>query len=241
MSYDTHVVAQGKGGCGKSKTAVELVQALLARSHNVLSIDTDPINQTLKHHKGLPVRSLEILNSDRQIDSRKFDTMIEWILEHEGPAVIDNGATSFVPVTGYLAETGAIDFLAEHGRRVIFHTVLVGGQAMDDTLTGLQALLASSNAPIVVWINEFFGPVERDGRGFTDSAIYRDNRDRIHGIVTLRRRNPDTYGRDIAAMSQDALTYAEALTSDKFGPMPRHRLNQIWQDINSQLEPILAA
>ncbi|MBI3146319.1 MAG: conjugal transfer protein TraL [Pseudogulbenkiania sp.] len=234
-----HIVLQGKGGVGKSLIAALIAQVLQSLDTNLRGIDTDPVNQTLARYRALPVRPLEILTADRQIDSRQFDQMIEWMIEHDGPVVVDNGATSFVPVTGYLAETGAIDFLQEQGRRVILHTVLVGGQAMDDTLAGLQALLIGTRAQVVVWENEFFGPVERNGKRFADSAIYAEHRDRIEGIVTLRRRNVDTFGRDIAALTADALTFGEALASPDFGPMPKHRLKQVWADIAGQLTPVL--
>lgn len=235
----THIVLQGKGGVGKSFIAALIEQVLQAMNTNPLGIDTDPVNQTLARYRALPVRTLEILTADRQIDSRQFDQMVEWMLDHDGPVVVDNGATSFVPVTGYLAETGAIDVLTEAGRTVVLHTVLVGGQAMDDTLAGLQALLLSTTAPVVVWENEYFGPVERAGKRFADSAIYAEHRHRIAGIVTLRRRNADTFGRDISAMTGDALTFAEALDHPAFGTMPKHRIKQIWTDIAGQLTPVL--
>lgn len=236
---DIHMVLQGKGGVGKSYISALISQVLQALSADVLPIDTDPVNQTLTRYKALQARPLEILTADRQIDSSRFDQMIDWILEHDGAVVVDNGATSFVPVTGYLAETGAIDVLNDAGRRVVLHTVLVGGQAMDDTLAGLQALLQGTKAPIIVWENEFFGPVERAGRRFIDSAVYREHAERIHGIVTLTRRNPDTYGRDISTMTAGAQTFAEALESPDFGTMPRHRLKQVWADVAGQLTTIL--
>ncbi|MCG9105601.1 conjugal transfer protein TraL [Laribacter hongkongensis] len=235
----THIVLQGKGGVGKSFIASLIAQTLQSMDTNLLGIDTDPVNQTLARYRALPVRTLEILNADRQIDSRQFDQMIEWMLTHAGPVVVDNGATSFVPVTGYLAETGALDVLTDSGKQVVLHTVLVGGQAMDDTIAGFQALLQSSNAPVVVWENEFFGPVERDGRRFSESAMFSENRHRIAGIVTLRRRNLDTFGRDLTAMTSAGLTFSEALSSPDFGAMPKHRLKQIWADIAGQLAPVL--
>lgn len=237
---DIHTVLQGKGGCGKSFTAGVLAQAIqVIFGKPPLAIDTDPVNKTLMHYPALAARGLEILNGDNQIDSRQFDTMIDWLLEHDGPAVIDNGATSFVPATGYLAETGAIDVLNEAGRRVVIHTVLVGGQAFSDTISGLQALLGSTNAPIVVWENEFFGAVERDGRRFINSSLYSRNCDRIAGIVTLRRNNAALAGQDIANLGMQGLTFEEAINSPEWGRMPKHRLRAVWNDYISQLEPIL--
>ena len=234
-----HFVLQGKGGVGKSWTAALIAQVLQALDANLLCIDTDPVNQTLHRYSALPVRPLEILTADQQIDARRFDDMVEWLLAHDGAAVIDNGATSFVPATAYLAETGALDVLAAAGRPVLLHTVLVGGQGMADTLVGLHALLKSTTAPVVVWENEFWGPVEQDGKRFIDGETYATYRNRIAGIVTLRSRNAATYGRDIAAMTTASTTFAQALADPAFGTMPRHRLQQVWTDIASQLTPIL--
>ena len=241
MTYnDIHTTLQGKGGVGKSTTTAIIAQ-VIASAFGVqpLTIDTDPVNKTLMHFPALQAKGLEILNSENQIDARQFDQMIEWLLQHEGPAVIDNGATSFIPATGYLAETGAIDVLNEAGRRVVIHTVLVGGQAMNDTLSGLKALLASTSAPIVVWENEFFGPVERNSKRFIDSNLYSQNAHRIAGIVTMRRRNPDTFGKDIAQLIAGGQTFAEALASPEWGVMPKHRLKTVWADYLQQLTPIL--
>ncbi|PRP69661.1 hypothetical protein BUE93_15670 [Chromobacterium amazonense] len=237
---DIHTILQGKGGVGKSHIASIIAQAIRAIFGTLpLSIDTDPVNKTLMRYPALQARGLEILNGDNQIDSRQFDTMIEWLLEHDGPAVIDNGATSFVPATGYLAETGAIDVLNSAGRRVVIHTVLVGGQAFSDTVSGLQALLESTNAPIVVWENEFFGAVEKDGRRFQHSSLYNRHCDRIAGIVTLRRNSAALAGQDIAQLGIQGLTFAEAISSPEWGTMPKHRLRTIWNDYISQLEPIV--
>ncbi len=240
MTPDTiNFVLQGKGGVGKSLIASLIAQTITDRLRNLLAIDTDPVNQTLARYQALRVRTLELLDNERQIDSRAIDNMIEWLLTHNGDSVIDNGATSFIPMTGYLADTGALDVLQGAGKRVLLHTVLVGGQAMDDTLAGLQALLASTDVPVVVWLNEFFGPVERDGRGFTESETYNTHRERIAGIVTLRRRHAGTYGQDIADMTARAQTFEQALQDERSTTMSRHRLAQIRDDVVAQLYTIL--
>lgn len=240
-NQQVHIILQGKGGCGKSTIASIVLQALQATygdNGNVIGIDTDPVNATLTSYAALPVQRLEIIDQDRQIDSREFDRMIDIILNNDGPVLIDNGATSFVPITGYLAENGALDVLASLGREVFIHTILTGGQAFQDTLTGLQALLASTTAPIVVWENEFFGPVERDGRRFAESSIYERHRDRIAGIITLPRRNAD-FMRDHADMASQSHTYHQAINNPAASTMQRHRLNLVWQDLMAKLQPLL--
>ncbi|WP_160796745.1 nucleotide-binding protein [Craterilacuibacter sinensis] len=240
MTQDTiHIVLQGKGGVGKSLIASLIAQSITDNGRPLLAIDTDPVNQTLARYQALNVCTLPLLDRERQVNSRAIDDMIEWLLAHDGDSVVDNGATSFIPVTGYLAETGALAVLRDVGKQVLLHSVLVGGQAMEDTLAGLSALLASTDAPVVVWLNEFFGPVEREGRSFTESSLYLKYRARIAGVVTLQRRNSETYGRDLALMTEKALTFEQALKHEAFGTMPRHRLWQIREDVSRQLQPLL--
>lgn len=239
MSDTIHFVLQGKGGVGKSWAASQLVQHLNVRHGGAMAVDTDPVNHTLARIASLNAQPLEILSPVSQnVDARLFDQLVDWTLGHPGPVVIDNGASTFVPLQAYLNESGVIELMNDNGRRVLIHCVLVGGQAFADTVTGLESLLDATTAPIVVWQNEFFGPVENDGRGFTESGVYRQHASRIHGIVTLHARNPDTYGRDIAAMTSAGLTFDEAMASSQFGAMPRHRLGQVWSDIHGQLSAI---
>lgn len=236
-----NIVLQGKGGVGKSLIASLIAQTIDTQRRHLLAIDTDPVNQTLASYAALDARTVELLDAERQVDHRAIDTMIDWLLAWHGDAVVDNGATSFVPVTGYLADTGALDVLQDAGKRVLVHTVLVGGQAFDDTLAGLSALLEATDAPLVVWLNEFFGAVERDGRGFADSALYSQHKDRIHGIVTLRRRHAGTYGADLAEVSSAYLTLEQAISDPQRSAMSAHRLRQIRDDVMGQLVPLLYA
>jgi hypothetical protein len=82
------------------------------------------------------------------------------------------------------------------------HTVITGGQALADTLKGFGSLAEStSERNLIVWINEYFGPVERDGKQFVDMAVYKDNSEKIFGWVLLAKRHQDTFGRDLEHMA----------------------------------------
>lgn len=234
-----HIVVQGKGGCGKSTTASHQAQALQAMTGaQVMCINTDPVNNSLGQYSALYLRDLEIMESDNQINPRRFDTMIDWILEHPGPVVIDNGASSFIPINSYMAETGAIEALEDEGRQVFIHTILVGGKDMKDTLAGLNALLETTSAPIIVWENEHFGPVERDGKRLAESETFQEWRHRFAGIVTLPPNRDQMLGTDYAMMASAGLTYAEAFSSNIFGTMPRRRLQKAWNNIFGQIAAI---
>lgn len=233
-----HMVLQGKGGVGKSLVAAMLAQYLKSKSDGVYCADTDPVNDTFARYKGFDAQRIKILNEDKNIDARAFDALVESMLEHEGDAVIDNGASTFVPLSAYMAENSVIELLQGAGKTVYIHTVLTGGQAMEDTMVGLNALIASQDAPLVVWENEYFGAVARDGKRFHESKLYEKNKDRIKGIVTIHKRNADTFGKDLELLVSNKMTFEEAMASDLFSTMPRQRLKLIQKSLFEQLDAI---
>lgn len=233
-----HMVLQGKGGVGKSLVAVLLAQYLKSKSEGVLCADTDPVNDTFARYQAFGAKRIKILNADKNIDARAFDGLVEAMLEHEGNAVIDNGASTFIPLSSYMKENNVVEMLREAGKTVYIHTVLTGGQAMDDTMIGLNNLLTNQKSPIVVWENEFFGEVAKDGKKFLDSKMYANNKSRIAGLVTLHKRNQDTFGKDLELLVSNNMTFDEAMTSDLFSTMPRQRLKIIQRSMYEQLDAL---
>lgn len=237
---EVHFIAQGKGGVGKSTIAVFLGDYLQTKAsgEKLHCFDTDPVNPSFSRFKGLKPEVIEILNESNNIDSRFFDGLVEKLVGEDGIAVIDNGAATFVPLMSYMAENEVPSFLAENGIRMIIHVPLVGGQALQDCLIGLTKTLKSMDAHIVVWLNDFQGSIEHEGKNFTDFKLYAEYKDRIIGIVHIPLRNPDTFGADIKEMTTKNLTLTEAQNSGAFGLMPRQRLRTVQRDLYSQLDKI---
>jgi cellulose biosynthesis protein BcsQ len=233
-----HIILQGKGGVGKSLVAAFIAQYFGVKNDAIYCADTDPVNDTFARYKSFGVKRINIMNGDNNINARAFDGLVESLVAHEGVSVIDNGASTFVPLSSYLAENDVIELLQNAGKEVFVHTVLTGGQAIDDTMSGLNALLKAQPAPIVVWENEFFGEVSKDGFKFKDTILYRDNADRIRGIIKIHKRNQDTFGKDMELLVSNKMTFDEAMTSDIFTLMPRQRLRIIQRSIYDQLEHI---
>lgn len=234
-----HMILQGKGGVGKSLIAAIVAQKLIANGSDVRCFDTDPVNDTFSRYEAFTTSQVNILSADNVIDSRTFDELIEDLLNHEGDAVVDNGASTFIPLSAYLAENDSITMLEEAGKTVYIHTVLTGGQAMDDTLIGLNALATAHSAPIVVWENEFFGEVAKDGRRFTDSRSFAELQNRIKGVVTIHRRTADTFGKDMELMVKNKMTFDEAMKSPIFRTAAeRNRLNTVRKSLFTQLAEI---
>ncbi len=242
-----HFTLQGKGGVGKSLVSSLVAQYLRSTGTPVRCIDTDPINDTLTQFQGLGAEHLNLMRGGK-VDERIFDELMDTILSDPVSFVVDTGATSFVALANYLQENNAFRMLRESGREVIVHTVITGGQARRDTLIGFR-FVAEGAAPgsLVVWLNEYFGPVdgdvEIDGetvcKGFTEFKVYEENRQAVLGIVTLGKRNPDTFGRDIQEMATQKLTFEEVRQSDRWSIMAKSRIFIIQQEIYSQLKSVL--
>jgi len=177
-----------------------------------------------------------------EIDPRAFDRIIGAILEAPGAVVVDNGASSFIPLTNYMLENHAIDVLADAGREVVVHVVVAGGGMIAETLAGLKQLLETlpKEAKIVVWLNEFWGPVAIDGEDFETLGIYKNNKARISGIVRLVQRTRETFGRDIQDMVRRRQTFGEALASAEIAVMERSRLARVRGEIHDSLATILS-
>lgn len=235
-----HLTLQGKGGVGKSLIAAVLVQYLRQTGLDVRCIDTDPVNRTFAQYSALKADRLCLRDEHNRIDQRSFDALMERFLsEDEATFVVDNGASTFLPLWHYLLENNALDYLRQHGRRVVVHTVVTGGQALMDTLNGFHELAQTTqDRNIVVWINEYFGRVEAEGKKFSDMAAYRENAEKVCGAVVFTKRNQDTFGRDLEEMIAAKLTFDEAIGSARLPIMAKQRLNVVQRDLFEQLGSI---
>lgn len=227
-----HFILQGKGGVGKSLVASFLAQFF---GGGVKCIDTDPINQTFTNYKSLNVSFVRLMD-DSKINERNFDILMERLISEDGTFVVDNGASSFVPLSNYLIENNAIAMLQEAGKEVYIHTVITGGQALMDTLFGFTKLAAQVDVKnIIVWLNEFFGEITHDGKPFKEMKSYKGNESKVRGIIRIAKRNADTFGKDVELMATRKLTFAEAIASSDFQLMAKQRLKTVQRDINDQL------
>src|SRR3954451_22027885 len=192
-----HMSLQGKGGVGKSLVASILAQYIQFTGREVECIDTDPVNRTFSQYKAINASRLELLRNGN-IDPRGFDVLMERLLTEDRTFVIDNGASTFLPLWSYVIENKVIEVLREAGKKLYVHTVITGGQALLDTVNGFRSLAQSTtDQNVIVWINEYFGRVERDGKTFPDMAAYTENAGKVLGSVHIPKRNPDTFGRDV--------------------------------------------
>jgi hypothetical protein len=233
-----HLSLQGKGGVGKSLVASVLSQYFMSKDRVLHAVDADPVNQTLAQYEALVVERLNLMKNGN-VDQRAFDILMERMLTEPGTFVVDTGASTFIPLWNYLLENNALDFLRGHGRQVFVHTVITGGQALGDTLSGFDQLAETTvHRNLVVWLNEYFGEVKQHGASFPDMAVYKTHREKIHGVVAIVRRNADTFGRDVEEMISRKLTFDEAVNGSGFTIMAKQRLRVIQRDLFEQLDAI---
>jgi hypothetical protein len=217
-----------------------LAQYLRERGRDVRCIDTDPVNRTFAQYAALGADRLNLRDEHNRIEQRAFDSLIERFLTEEAATfVVDNGASTFLPLWHYLLENSALDYLRQSGRRVYVHTVITGGQALLDTLNGFHELAqTTAERNIVVWVNEYFGRVEAEGKKFSEMAAYRENADKVCGSVVFSKRNQDTFGRDVEEMIAAKLTFHEAISAAKLPIMAKQRLKIVQRDLFEQLDRV---
>lgn len=233
-----HLMLQGKGGVGKSFAAALLFQYLRDNNLPVYGYDTDPINCTFAGYREFNITTVEIMNGD-DIDPRGFDRLIESIcaLEAENAqAVVDNGSSCFPPLCGYLKENEALEILKDQGHEVIMHSVVTGGQALGDTLSGLKSLTTHfQDTPIAVWLNPYYGEIVLDGSDFYEFRVYAESSANFKGVIELPTLKPNTFGRDLAGLLAQKISFEAAIKSS-LSIMTRQRLAMIRRKINQAID-----
>ena len=232
-----HLVLQGKGGVGKSLVASWLAEFLIHRGQAVRCMDGDPVNRSMGQYKAFGAEKLDLLNQDGVLQRTRYDKLMERFLGEHAVYVVDSGATAFLPFWTYVVESDAVELLRRAGRTVYIHIPISAGEMLNDTLLGFKTLAASATDRIlVVWINEYFGPVSRDGKTFNQMQVYLDNQDKVVASVAIPERNRDTFGASIRLMRERKLTFEEAVSSGDLGLMDRYRLERVRTELFEQLQ-----
>lgn len=122
------------------------------------------------------------------------------------------------------------------------HSVVAGASAQLETLEGLGRTIHSlpPSVPIVVWLNEFFGPIiAPDGQSFKEMKVYTGNLHRYAGLIQIPNKDPATFGTDLRQMLEKRRTFAEVIANADTRIMTRQRLTLMRNELYRQLEAIL--
>lgn len=234
-----HFFLQGKGGVGKTLSSSITAQYLKSIGQTVECFDTDSVNHTLMQYKSLNAKSCEIYNEESGIDDEAIEAMAEYLLEEckSEHVIIDNGAISFIPMMKYLVENEIIDILCGAGNKVFIHTIVTGGQGLEDTARGMVSVFENfkhTSAEIVVWLNYKFGDVARDGLLFSDWNIYKDNKKHIAGVVEVDFTQSQLFQRDLDYVLTKKITFDEACSEMKL--FSRNRVKSLKDYIFASIE-----
>ena len=241
MKHRIHMTLQGKGGVGKSLVAFLLAQYYQSKDWPVTNIDADPINATLTRYESFHAEGYKYVQNN-EVDFGLLDELMEYILTLDNDAIIDNGAASFVPMSNSLMNFGAVELFEEYNKELYIHTVVTGGQGILDTLEGLSRLCQSlpEYVKIVVWLNEYWGEVEIDGKSFEKLKIYDELKSRITGVIKIPQQR-SLFANNFRAMMDNWQTFDEALKSHNFRILEKQRLTMIRRVLFEQIEPVLEA
>jgi len=225
MMATIHSIMQGKGGVGKSVIAALIAQYLIALGRKPLCIDTDPVNATFHGYKALNVHRLEILEGN-EINPRRFDDLVDLVAGSHEDIIIDNGASTFVPLAHYLITNDIPAMFKDMHRKLVIHTVITGGQALRDTVSGFSQMAAQfpGDAVFMVWLNPFWGPIEHEGKGFEEMKACKQHRSQIEAILEIPAFRSDMAGRDLSDMLRARRTFDESLQDAALPIMVRQRL-----------------
>lgn len=252
-----HFFLQGKGGVGKTLLACIFSQYLVAKNYSIMAFDADPVNATFKGYKDLDyVSVIDILreNNPNVIDTNKFDSIYQYLLDDEVPsnihAIIDNGTSSYLALCNYLFESAGIEILYENGFKVFFHVVVTGGQALVDTLSNLKSLGENFETPLIIWKNYRDGDIgafvdEVDEKGdhikvykkLEDIGTYKalDEAGRIHTVIEFPDYTSASSRETLEAFYTKRMSFTNYLKSSE-QVMTKQRIKTFWLRICSEID-----
>ena len=231
-------VFQSKGGVGKSLVALFLFQYFQKKDLPVIGVDTDPMNTTFGDYRQLGIIKLNIMDGD-EIDGRLFDNVVESAMQlsSQEHLVVDNGASNFIKLFGYLKKSNAFGLIQEAGHTVRIHSIITGGDTAEPTFLRVRDLCVEfPEIPLVIWKNPYFGPVVLVKTTFEETALYKDFSNRFHAIIEIPRFERDTFGKDLTQILTDRLSFEEGSTTERYGVMSRHRLGIMWKNIQKAMD-----
>ena len=225
-----NLILGAKGGIGKSFIAALLAQYLTdaRKDKPPICVDMDFKTTTFFKYngKGLNVKLID-LETDGDIDRRKFDVFVHMITESspDDIFVVDTGGNIYLTLMNFIITNGVADMLLDTGNELLLHIPIMGGQELDETLDTLVEVIQElpPAVMIAVWINQFNGLVEKNGKSFEQSEIYNQNKARIRAITYFPKWRSDME-QDVSEMLKARMSFDFADRTTSFSIMERQRL-----------------
>ena len=132
-----NLILQAKNDVGKTYIASILAEYFQAMGHEFRAFDADKSKNSFFKFDGLKVAPIEILDANRHLNPTTFDKFWAEAISHNNNLVIDTGGDIFEPLVQHFVKNGFDNLIAESTTEIIVHTVIAGGDRLDDTINGL--------------------------------------------------------------------------------------------------------
>lgn len=230
------IVSQGKGGVGKSTIATMLASYLLEKGEKVKCVDTDGVNLTFSAYKALCVVEKNILGEDYQTaDLKKIDDFFSDILENETneTIIVDIGASSFLPVRGYIFNNEIHKMIDID---ITFVLPICGGASEDTTMLGINDTVADfkTDCSYLVVQNERDGKL-RFANSNLEKKMLEELKEKYLGDVVL----PKIHGilaSDFEIVTKNKLIFSEFDKCKELKILNRQRLKIFYNKFFEQLK-----
>ena len=213
-------ITGAKGGIGKTFLSAALTQFYRSKGFATECFSTDYAHEGLLAYKDLTPVELSLTHAGDVIKERfegYLDSFISDAYKGIERFVVDNGGSSSYDFLNFVRECGS-DVLGSYrgiGLDIRIHTIISAGASYGPCCAYLCGILENT-APdevVVVWLNPYFGEVGEESVSsrivpFTDSEIYRKNKDRLC-VIGLPEYS-GTIRRYMARMAQNGETFEKA-------------------------------
>lgn len=235
-------ILQAKSNVGKTFIASILAEYFHSNCNEFQAFDTYNKGNSFTEFRGVEVKLLELSDKNRYFIPSVFGTFWADSINCANDIIIDIVADLFEPLVKHFNKCISENLNTDSNKVMIVHTVIAGGDKLDDTINGLVTLCnrLPPNIKILVWLNEYFGPIEVDGKPFQEFKIYDNNREKIHGIIKIRAPESEFFKADLNKKNEQKLTFEEAINSDEFSVASKHRLRIIQHELFEQLNEFLS-
>lgn len=183
-----NLMAAPKGGVGKTFIASLIAQAYRRqkRGSELVLVDADTNNASLASITDLAAQRVP-LYVDNEIDKTAMDPLINKMLSDDKSYLIDTGGAAFHELTKYFTMLNLADAIKAAGKRLVVHTVIVGGGELNDCIAGFTAVMKwlPPSADAVLWVNEYRGPAARNGVHFLEGELFERYKSRLSRIGRL--------------------------------------------------------
>jgi len=231
---DIHIVLAAKGGIGKTFVASLFAQFAERSGKAMKVLDLDQSNDMLARLPSLHAESISLL-SDKRFDAAKMDALIKRMVTEPGPYILDVGASTFIDAWRYFIKYQMFALLKKQGRRVIIHSVIVGGPEMPDTMKSFQDVASVvPDRQVIVWLNPIRGSVAMAGKSFVEMSLYSDNVDKVLGVIQLPEADEATLG-DLHTMGLKLYTLSTVDECDDLEFFSKHRLTIYREELFGQI------